>query len=733
MNLTPSQRKAVTSRSRTVLVEGDIGTGKTTVLAHRVANRIRKGSADTSETLVMTGSSCGARFLKRMIRQHRSEERSIPPVMSIPQWCAHVLRETDPRDRFTLYDASDERSLVARCLKHHGYTSEAVSVRSVWGDVRRARTMEAVGSLTDEKDRFDDAALASDSEILAAIYPAYRKRLDCNCVLDHCGLLDATLRVLRDADHEEFARPTHLFVDDAHNLDPLEVEVIAHLARKPRRATDSTGRADMQVTVAGNPTHTVRRPVPESKEPLDRLRTAMPDAHRVQLGDCFRPPPDIRQLADRIGRTSTGPRAASDEASGKVLGLEAASGKAEIRKLASWIEENVDAERRSDVAILVRTGGAVEEVVDGLRNAGVSAQSFVPLREEESVRDVIAYLMVALNPHDDHRLLRVINRPSRGIGRKTKAQLRSAAWQENVSLWSVLGSPGDCESLSSRTRRKARRLRELLEPFVRAAASNPRGGKPSEWARTMIREVGLLTSTTRSQTIEQLRRKESIETLLRALDDARSGDGGLRERLADLLDRAVIDRIGPSPAQDAVRVGTIDERRGCSTPVVIVAGLEEGRLPHADAVHRDALLRRERHLFIEAVTRTEVTLVLSWARSRRRRGEDEPTTRSRFLDSAGGALTAAETGVSAGDDQPDYRESLRARQSDSRPDPKPTEEEVNQIRSGHRVRHPKMGVGTVVEMKGEGEERTAVVDFDERGRKNLRLRYVSLSVIGSAE
>jgi len=78
-----------------------------------------------------------------------------------------------------------------------------------------------------------------------------------------------------------------------------------------------------------------------------------------------------------------------------------------------------------------------------------------------------------------------------------------------------------------------------------------------------------------------------------------------------------------------------------------------------------------------------------------------------------------------------YRDSLRVRQSDARPDPKPTEEEANRIQGGHRIRHPKMGAGTVIETDGEGDERTAVVEFDERGRKNLRLQYVSLTVIGS--
>jgi DNA helicase-2/ATP-dependent DNA helicase PcrA len=168
---------------------------------------------------------------------------------------------------------------------------------------------------------------------------------------------------------------------------------------------------------------------------------------------------------------------------------------------------------------------------------------------------------------------------------------------------------------------------------------------------------------------------------------------------------------------------------------VIVPGLEDGRFPDTRSARRALLLEHERRLLVEAVRRSETTLVLSWAQSRRRRGEDIPTTRSRFLDAIDEDLLAPldEPPGSDGDRRHAYRDSLRVRQSDARPDPKPTEEEANRIRPGHRIRHPKMGTGTVVETEGEGDERTAVVEFDERGRKNLRLQYVSLTVIGSGE
>jgi DNA helicase-2/ATP-dependent DNA helicase PcrA len=455
----------------------------------------------------------------------------------------------------------------------------------------------------------------------------------------------------------------------------------------------------------------------------------------VSLDAVFRPPPAARTIAAQIAGSDQAADAVESGSVDPVPLITASSGEKEIRRIAAWIEENVEASRRRDVAVLVRTPDHRREVVAHLRANGLSAASSSPLREAEVVQDILAYLAVALNPHDDRRLFRIINRPSRGIGRKTRNQIRRAAREAEVSAWTILQEPGEAETLSSRTRSKAREVHRLLQPFVRAVSNNRAEGSPSNWARDVIEAVGLLTSTTRSRTIDQLEREERVETVLRALEQETDPDGGLRERLGQFLDRAVLGRIGPAPEEDRVRVGTINGLRGVSFPVVIVPGLEDGRFPDTRSARRTLLLEHERRLFVEAVRRSETTLVLSWAQSRRRRGEDIPTTRSRFFEAIDGDLLVPldEPSGPADERRHAYRDSLRVRQSDARPDPKPTEEEANRIRAGHRIRHPKMGRGTVVETEGEGDERTAVVEFDERGRKNLRLQYVSLTVIGSGE
>jgi superfamily I DNA/RNA helicase len=629
---------------------------------------------------------------------------------------------------------------VSDCLEQLGFTSDAHPARAVWRDVRRARLLDA--SVYDAGDvSFADAALAADAEVLAEVYPAYRDRLSQRRAFDRAGLLSATLDVLATSPNGRGdVCPAHLFVDDVQNLTPPEVDLLVHLAGRRPAAECSPGGADPErarpeVTMTVHPNHEVRPPVPTARPATDRLREALPETVSVSLDAVFRPPPAVRAIAAQVAGSGHAADAVESGPVDPVPLITASSGEKEIQRIAAWIEENVEASRRRDVAVLVRTPDHRREVVAGLRENGLSAASSAPLREAEVVQDILAYLAVALNPHDDRRLFRIINRPSRGIGRKTRNQIRSAAREAEVSVWTILQEPGEAETLSSRTRSKAGEVHRLLHPFVRAVSHNRAEASPSDWARHMIERVGLMTSTTRSRTIDQLEREERVGTVLQALDQETDPEEGLRERLGQFLDRAVQGRIGPAPEEDRVRVGTIDGLRGGSFPVVIVPGLEDGRFPDTRSARRALLLEHERRLLVEAVRRSETTLVLSWAQSRRRRGEDIPTTRSRFFEAIHGDLLVPldEPSGPDGDRRHAYRDSLRVRQSDARPDPKPTEEEASRIRSGHRIRHPKMGTGTVVETEGEGDERTAVVEFDERGRKNLRLQYVSLTVIGSGE
>jgi len=218
-----------------------------------------------------------------------------------------------------------------------------------------------------------------------------------------------------------------------------------------------------------------------------------------------------------------------------------------------------------------------------------------------------------------------------------------------------------------------------------------------------------------------------------------------RDILHAYLDRASLGRT-PEPAPDAVVLASIRAVDGAAFDAVFIAGLEERRLPREAARQREARLQEERRLLVAGCTRARRELVLTWAESRGAGRQTEPTTRSRFLDdlerrTSGNAAvvfsdaipdawTSAEDRTAAGGSA--YRESLRTRGSNRTATRTPTDEDIARIGVGQRVSHPKMGVGTVREVDVDGEERTAVVAFDERGTKKINLRYAPLEILPDA-
>ena len=167
---------------------------------------------------------------------------------------------------------------------------------------------------------------------------------------------------------------------------------------------------------------------------------------------------------------------------------------------------------------------------------------------------------------------------------------------------------------------------------------------------------------------------------------------------------------------------------------MIVAGLEEGVCPGGWAVRREDLLEDERQALARAMASARDTLLLTWAQSRGTGREEEPTTRSRFLDALhhdGEPVSWVEAvSLRSGDDDSGYRTSLRAKQARSTAAAPPTDADIDQIAAGQRVRHPKLGDGTVTSVTIDNGRRIAEVSFDERGTKTLQLKYAPLDVLG---
>ena len=433
--------------------------------------------------------------------------------------------------------------------------------------------------------------------------------------------------------------------------------------------------------------------------------------------------------------------------SGSIQVATAPSGPQEAEQIARHVRQKVGEGAWDAAGITVCAGTArVRETLDAaLREKGVCVRvPGRPFHNQIGPSDLLAYLHVLANPHDDVHLAQIINRPSRGIGRKTQARIEAYAAEHNLSVWDAIPHADDQNALTSRARRVLRDFWELMNPFVETLHDpTTQPNEMRDIARNLIRTTEYLTNVTRGQTREQIEKEEQVERLLCLLPAAESPRGtpgklAARSALQRVLDRFALGLVDAADIDarmnDAVTLTSIREVRGVPSGVVIVAGLEEGVCPGGWAVRRKDLLEDERQALARAMASARDTLLLTWAQSRGDGREEEPTKRSRFLDTLYDneepVPWVESVSLRSGDNAPGYRASLRAKHAQSTASAPPTDADIDQIAAGQRVRHPKLGDGTVESVTTDNGRRIAEVSFDDRGTKTLQLKYAPLDVLG---
>jgi DNA helicase-2/ATP-dependent DNA helicase PcrA len=416
---------------------------------------------------------------------------------------------------------------------------------------------------------------------------------------------------------------------------------------------------------------------------------------------------------------------AERDASGQdesITAFVADAGPTERARIANAVAGNSVSPGRA--AVLMPDDEQVSAVASACAERGVPVHvPGQPWHGNETLQDVLAYLFVIANPHDDVRLFRIINTPSRGIGRTTQARLRTFAAEHGLSAWEAIAAADEQKALTSRARRVLRGFRDVVEPLVERSEE----ATPAALTRALVADTELLTSVTRGQTREQIEREERVERFIQQMPEAEG-----RAALLRVLDDAALGHFGSEPGERVV-VATPETAFDVHGSVVFVGGLNEGMWPAEHTVRSDALLQNERRRLAVAVARAQEQAVLSCARSRGTGRREEPAARSRFwgeIEQHRGELPDADLGRDAPrEDGRDYRTSLRAKQSDATAAPRPTDDEAAAIRPGQRVEHPKLGRGTVRDVEDDGTTRVAEVDFDGRGTKRLDLKYAPLTEV----
>jgi DNA helicase-2/ATP-dependent DNA helicase PcrA len=654
-SLNPSQREAVTTVEGPLLVLAGAGTGKTRVITTRIAHLIATG-ADPAAILAVTFTNKAAGEMRERVARLVGEKARGITVGTFHAFCARVLREHGhalslPR-RFAICDASDQLSAVKSAMRELRVHETAMHPSAVLARISLAKNrMETPES-------FLESGTNGRDQLVGSVWQRYREFLARTRALDFDDLLLETVRLLRE--HEEVRehyrkRYRHVLVDEYQDTNHPQYEIVREIAGKHRN-----------VCVVGDDDQSIYGWRGADIRKILGFPRDFKGAKVVRLQTNYRSTRPILEAANAVIRNNASRHEKALESSrgdGQPVRYvrlkdETAEAQLVVREIRQLLR--VEEARPMDFAVLCRTQVQFRSFEAELRANGipyvvVGGMSFFDRKE---VRDVVAFLKLAVNPHDETSLLRVVNTPPRGVGKASLDKVLDFATRHGIGASEAFERAGEIEGLAPAAVEGYRALREAIDRSELAEAG----------ADLVLRLQSFLDAVGYREEIRRLypdpmtreARWAGVEEILNFAENhvRRGPEPGLVAFLEELaLQTGDEPAEKPEARSDAVTLMTLHAAKGLEFPHVFLVGMEEGLLPHARAVAEGGI-EEERRLAYVGITRAMTTLTLTFAAERARYGHRAAATPSRFLfEARGEAPPAGWLGIEAeledDEDQPE--------------------------------------------------------------------------------
>ena len=748
-SLNPEQQEAVLKTEGPLLILAGAGSGKTRVIAHRIAHIVSEQLADPDRVLAVT-------FTNKAAGEMRSRVEALLRVDCQRMWistfhalCARLLRREAPsiglsRD-FVIYDSADQLTLMKQALREIGMDDSIVQPRLALSRISHAKNrMEG-------PDTFSADSWNPKEAQIGKLYEIYVRRLKDANALDFDDLLLRTVELFDRAPavRERYATKFRfVMVDEYQDTNRPQYLLIQQLAAAHRN-----------LCVVGDPDQSIYKWRGADLRNILDFEHDFPEALIVRLERNYRSTQVILDAASAViaqNRNRKEKRLYTDRAGGaRILYYRAGDDIDEAEFIARTSRTALHEDPDNTVAVLYRTNAQSRTLEDALRRAGIAYKIIGGVRfyERKEIKDALAYLRLVLNPHDDVSLRRVINVPARGIGKGVMDALAAIELSAAVVLPPLLAGLQPVATNNSLWARLVHALDNRLLP-ARASASLTAFRDLLVGLTSMAREdtvsIALGKVLDRSGYLQDLREERSedaesrIENLMELVSAAReyetrtaeSGLGGFVDQLSLLSD--VDEEAGARDAR--VLMMTMHSAKGLEFPVVVIAGLEEGLFPHSRSADDEAELEEERRLCYVGITRAQRRLVLTSAARRRLFGDYQSTDPSRFLDEIPASLLdeVPSNFVTPQQSFSQFRSGPygkgggyrgRSREESSTYSYEDEDQSVpSGLRPGVRVRHPAFGVGTIMSVEPLDDDTKLIVKFASVGQKTLRAKYAKLEV-----
>lgn len=779
----PSQRDAVEYCDGPSLVIAGAGSGKTRVLTYKVAYLMGKGYEPFS-ILALTFTNKAANEMKERIAKIVGDEKArylwmgtfhsiFLKILRIEHECIGFS------SNFTIYDASDSKSLVKAIIKQMNLDDKVYKPSTVLSRISNAKNqlINAVDYVSNPSNRLLDSQ--AKIPMVGEIFRRYSERCRQSDAMDFDDILIYTYELFEK--HPEVLakyanRFKYVLVDEYQDTNYAQHRIIWQLTKEHQR-----------VCVVGDDAQSIYSFRGANIDNILTFTDLYKDCKLFKLEQNYRSTRTIVDAANSLIHKNSRQiqkNVFSESDKGEPIPVVAAYSDVDegiiviskIRDLRR--KENLD---YSDFVILYRTNSQSRIFEEALRKQGYPYKIYGGLSfyQHKEIKDIIAYFRLAVNPHDEEAFRRVINYPARGIGNTTLAKIMDAATTYNVSLWTVINNPLSYGlNMTKGTTAKLQGFRDLIQNFIELANTSDAETVGSR----IIKDSGISNDIYQDRSAENLSRQENVQELMNGLSDfcsSRLEEGNPNVSISDYLSEvSLLSDIDTDKGSNESKVTlmTIHASKGLEFNTVFVVGLEENLFPSQMAASSAREMEEERRLFYVAITRAEKHCFLTYSKSRFRYGKMEFGTPSRFLrdiDSAyldfgtSGRMKESMSAKASKDVElpwkrksndlfatvPEETSSERKFTSNRFVPPSPAIRKLTPVnkpdsptrnsapmqsalansavtlKAGQRIEHDRFGIGIVEKVEGKGDSLKATVHFQNAGDKQLLLKFARFKIL----
>ncbi|MCX6537988.1 MAG: UvrD-helicase domain-containing protein [Acidobacteria bacterium] len=775
-SLNPEQREAVLYTDGPLLILAGAGSGKTRVIAYRVAYLVGSGLAEAHEVLAVTFTNKAAEEMRQRVELLLGSAYRGLWISTFHALCARLLRREAthvglPPD-FVIYDTSDQLSAVKQVLKTLQIEESFIQPRAALSAISRAKnSMQSPAAMAAERSGYRE-------DQIARVYLEYTKTLEASGALDFDDLLVRTVELFEKAEvvRRHYAqRFRFVMVDEYQDTNRPQYLLMRRFAEIHRN-----------LTVVGDPDQSIYGWRGADIRNILDFEHDFPEAKVVRLERNYRSTQVILDAASAVianNRNRKEKRLWTDLKGGDLIVYARCGDELEEADFVAKTARSARGENVDDmVAVLYRTNAQSRVVEDAMRRENLVYRIIGSVRfyERKEVKDALAYLKLLLNPHDSVSLRRVINVPARGIGKGVMDSLEAAGKDDEPaeggnqtpevrdqnannmpllagdptapppprSLWTALVTGLDRRRFSNRAAASLTAFRDLVLSLTEMAHRET----VSVTIAKVLDQSGYLQDLKDERSEEAQGRIENLAELVSAAREYETREA--EPSLSGFVDRlSLLSEADESQGAENARIllMTMHAAKGLEFPTVIITGLEEGLFPHSRVSDSDDDLEEERRLCYVGMTRARLRLFLTSASRRRVFGEYRATEPSRFIDevppelvqrydfvgytgynsSVRGAGYGNRSGFRSGDrdsgDRGAYgRRCVRESEQTYAPEDEDQSGSASGFRLGQRVKHSQFGLGTVIGVEDHNDDVKVTVRFATVGSKRLLARYAKL-------